>query len=223
MVITIDGPAGSGKSTVAEEVARRLGFSFLNTGNMYRALGLAAHRREVDLHNQIELVFVARLAKIEFDWSKYPPPVILNGEKVTHLLGTREASEAASYIAIIPQVREIMVQQQRQIAGERGNVVTEGRDQGTVVFPDAELKFYIDALPEERARRRYTQIKNRGEQADFKQLLDQIVARDKRDSERLIGPLEKPKDAIEIDSTVLSFEDVVRRILTQAESKTMNA
>ncbi|HEY0008486.1 MAG TPA: (d)CMP kinase, partial [Tepidisphaeraceae bacterium] len=103
------------------------------------------------------------------------------------------------------------------------NVVTEGRDQGTIVFPTAELKFYIDASPEERARRRYTQIKNRGESVDFKQLLDQILARDKRDSERLIGPLEKPKDAIEIDSTVLSFEDVVRRILTLAEQRQTHA
>jgi CMP/dCMP kinase len=219
MVITIDGPAGSGKSTVAEEVARRLGYSFLNTGHMYRAIGLAAHRRQIDLNNQIELLFVARHAKIQFDWNKYPPAVVLNGEPVTHLLGSREASEAASYVAVVPQIREMMVQQQRQLGAERGNVVTEGRDQGTIVFPGAAFKFYIDASPDERARRRFTQMRNRGEQVDFKDVLDQILARDKRDRERLVGPLEKPKDAIEIDSTTLSFEDVVRRIIAMVEKR----
>lgn len=219
MVITIDGPAGSGKSTVAEEVARRLGFAFLNTGHMYRAIGLAAHRRQIDLSNHIELVYVAKHAKIGFDWTKYPPAVVLNGEPVTHLVGSREASEAASYVAVVPQIREMMVHQQRAIGAERGNVVTEGRDQGTIVFPKAEFKFYIDASPEERARRRYNQMRNRGEQVDFKEVLDQILARDKRDRERLVGPLEKPKDAIEIDSTSLSFEDVVRKIIATVQAK----
>lgn len=219
MVITIDGPAGSGKSTVAEEVARRLGLSFLNTGHMYRALGLAARRREIDLTNQIELAYIAKHAKIEFDWSKYPPPVILNGEKVTHLLGTREVSEAASYIALVPAVRELMVKQQREIGIQLRDLVTEGRDQGTVVFPTAEFKFYVDASPEERARRRFVQLRNRGESIEFKEILDQILARDKRDRERLVGPLEKPKDAIEIDSTTLSFEDVVRHIIGLVETR----
>ncbi len=219
MVITLDGPAGSGKSTVAEEVARRLGYAFLNTGHMYRSIGLAAHRRQIDLNNHIELIYIAKHAKIEFDWTTYPPAVVLNGEKVTHLLGGREASEAASYVAVVPQIREMMVHQQRQIGAARGNVVTEGRDQGTIVFPTAEFKFYIDAAPEERARRRYNQLRTRGEHVEFKQVLDQILARDKRDRERLVGPLEKPKDAIEIDSTVLNFEDVVRRIITIAETK----
>jgi cytidylate kinase len=218
MVITIDGPAGSGKSTVAEEVARRLGYSFLNTGHMYRAIGLAAHRREIDLNNPIEITFVAKHCRIEFDWSKYPPGVILNGERVTHLLGSREASEAASYIAVVPAVRELMVHQQRRIGEERGNVVTEGRDQGTIVFPTAKFKFYIDASAAERAHRRYNQLRSRGEHVEYKEVLDQIEARDKRDRERLVGPLEKPKDAIAIDSTHLSFEDVVRTIITRVES-----
>ncbi len=219
MIITIDGPAGSGKSTVAEEVARRLGFAFLNTGHMYRALGLAAHRREIDLNNHIELVYIAKHAKIEFDWTKYPPAVILNGEKVTHLLGSREASEAASYVAVVPQIRELMVVQQREIGKARGDVVTEGRDQGTIVFPTAEFKFYIDATPDERARRRYNQLHARGEHVELKEILDQILARDKRDRERLVGPLEKPKDATEIDSTSLSFDEVVRVIISAVERK----
>lgn len=218
MVITLDGPAGSGKSSVAEEVARRLGFSFLNTGHMYRAIGLAAHRREIDLNNQIELIYVAKNARIEFDWNQYPPTVILNGEPVTHLLGSREASEAASYVAVVPQIRQMMVQQQRELGKLLGNVVTEGRDQGTIVFPTAEFKFYIDASPDERARRRFTQLRDRGEQVDYKDVLDQILARDKRDRERLVGPLEKPRDAIEIDSTSRSFEDVVGHIVRTVQA-----
>lgn len=219
MVITIDGPAGSGKSTVAEEVARRLGLSFLNTGHMYRAIGLAARRREIDLNNQIELAYVAKHAKIEFDWSKYPPPVILNGERVTHLLGGRDVSEAASYVALVPAIREQMVKQQRDIGTLLGDLVTEGRDQGTIVFPTAEFKFYVDASPDERARRRFVQLRNRGEQIDYKEILDQILVRDKRDRERLVGPLEKPKDAIEIDSTHLNFENVVRHIIGLVETR----
>jgi cytidylate kinase len=219
MVITIDGPAGSGKSTVAEEVARRMGIAFLNTGHMYRAIGLAAQRREIDLTNQIELVFVAKHCKIEFDWSKFPPPVILNGEKVTHLLGGREVSEAASYVALVPAIREMMVRQQREIGEQLGDLVTEGRDQGTVVFPYADFKFYVDASPEERARRRFTQLRNRGERIEFQEVLDQIKVRDRRDSERLVGPLEKPADAIEIDSTNLDFDAVVRQIISMAEAR----
>jgi len=218
MVITLDGPAGSGKSSVAEEVSRRLGFAFLNTGHMYRALGLAAHRQEIDLNNHLELIAIAKRAKISFDYTKNPPAVILNGEPVTHLLGSRDASDAASYVAVVPQVRELMVRQQRKIGEELGNVVTEGRDQGTVVFPTAEFKFYIDASPQERARRRVQQLRSRGEQVDAREVFDQIVARDKRDRERLVGPLEKPKDAIEIVSTFMSFDDVVHRIISTVES-----
>ncbi|MBC7782360.1 MAG: (d)CMP kinase [Burkholderiales bacterium] len=218
MVITIDGPAGSGKSTVAQEVARRLGFAFLNTGHMYRALGLAARRREVDLNNHMELTFVARHAKVEFDWTKNPPAVILNGERVTHLLGSREVSDAASYIAVVPAIREMMVHQQRAIGTELGDVVTEGRDQGTIVFPTAQCKFYIDASPEERARRRYNQMRSRSESVEYKEVLDQILARDKRDRDRLVGPLEKPVDAIAIDSTSLAFNDVVDTIISRVEA-----
>jgi cytidylate kinase len=120
---------------------------------------------------------------------------------------------------VVPAVRELMVQQQRRIGEERGNVVTEGRDQGTIVFPKAEFKFYIDASSDERARRRYNQLRSRGEHVEYKEVLDQIEARDKRDRERLVGPLEKPKDAIEIDSTRLSFDEVLRTIITHVESR----
>src|SRR5688500_2306931 len=141
MIITIDGPAGTGKSTVALAVAERLGFDFLDTGAMYRAVGFEALRRRADLENHRELEFVARHARIEFDWSRHPPGVLLNGEPVGHLLRGIDATRAASYVAVVPGIREMLVQQQRRIGGERVNLVTEGRDQGSVVFPHAEFKF----------------------------------------------------------------------------------
>ncbi len=162
MVITIDGPAGTGKSTVALAVAARLRFDFLDTGAMYRAVGLAALRRQVDLDDHRDLAYVARLAKVTFDWARHPPGVLLNGEPVGHLLRGGDCTRAASHIAVVPAVREMLVAQQRAIGADRGNVVTEGRDQGTVVFPDAELKVYLDADPAERARRRVAQLRQPG-------------------------------------------------------------
>src|SRR5690349_24522976 len=154
MVITIDGPAGTGKSTVAQALAQRLGYDFLDTGAMYRAIGLEALRRNANLEDARELAYLARHLKIEFDWAGHPPGVLLNGEPVGHLLRGGEATRAASYVAAVPAVREMMVEQQRQIGKELGRLVTEGRDQGSVVFTDADLKFYLDATPAERAKRR---------------------------------------------------------------------
>jgi CMP/dCMP kinase len=218
MVITIDGPAGTGKSTAALLVARRLGFDFLDTGAMYRALGLAALRRDTNLEDQRELAFIARHARIEFDWSRTPPGVLLNGEPVGHLLRGAEATRAASYIAVVPAIRELMVTQQRQIGGERKNIVTEGRDQGSVVFPQAEYKFYLDASPIERARRRSAQLRARGEIVDYQDILNQIVSRDQRDASRAVGPLAVPKDATVIDTTRMSEQQVVDSIVSHVES-----
>jgi cytidylate kinase len=217
MVITIDGPAGTGKSTVALAVAARLRFDFLDTGAMYRALGLAALRREVDLEDARELTFVARLAKVTFDWSRHPPGVLLNGEPVGHLLRGSDCTRAASYIAVVPAVREMLVAQQRQIGHERGNVVSEGRDQGTVVFPEAELKVYLDADPHERARRRVAQLRSRGEIVDHAEILAGILARDHRDASRATGPLAKPADAVLIDTTELVEPQVTDLIVARAE------
>ncbi len=217
MVITIDGPAGTGKSTVALAVAARLRFDFLDTGAMYRAVGLAALRREVDLDDERELTFVARLAKVTFDWSRHPPGVLLNGEPVGHQLRSVDCTRAASFIAVVPAVREMMVGQQREIGRERGNVVTEGRDQGTVVFPDAGLKVYLDADPAERARRRVAQLRARGEIVDRDEILAGIVARDTRDATRATGPLAIPKDATVIDTTNLAEPQVTDLIVARAE------
>src|SRR5207248_6420756 len=148
MIITIDGPAGTGKSTVARAVAEALGCDFLDTGAMYRALGLAALRRQTNLEDARELAFLARHARIDFVWDERPPGVLLNGEPVGHLLRGSDATRAASYAAAVPAVRELLVRQQQQIGRQRPDLVTEGRDQGSVAFPDAALKFYLDASPD---------------------------------------------------------------------------
>ncbi len=218
MIITIDGPAGTGKSTVAHAVAERLSFDFLDTGAMYRAVGLAAIRREINLEDTRELTFVARLARLEFDWSIHPPRLMLNGESVGHLLRGGDCTRAASYVAVVPAIREMLVTQQRQIGVERVNLVTEGRDQGTIVFPNAELKIYLDAAPAERARRRVAQLRGRGEIVDFKEILTGIESRDRRDATRSVGPLSVPKDAEIIDTTFLQEPQVVDRIVTKAEA-----
>ena len=213
MIITIDGPAGTGKSTVAQSAAVRLGFDFLDTGAMYRAVGLAALRRHADLTDGRELTFVAKLTRIEFDWSTHPPTVTMNGERVGHLLRGSEATRAASYVAVVPAIREQLVEQQRQIGSLRTNLVTEGRDQGSVVFPQAQFKFYLDATPAERARRRVAQLRARGEIVEFQHILDEIVSRDHRDASRRVGPLAVPPDARKLDTTELTETDVVDRIV----------
>jgi cytidylate kinase len=218
MVITIDGPAGTGKSSVALAVAERLGFDFLDTGAMYRAIGVAALRREINLEDQRELTFVARHARIEYDWSKHPPGVLLNDEPVGHLLRGAEATRAASYVAVVPAIREMLVRQQQEIGRSHGDLVTEGRDQGTVVFPEAGLKFYLDATPAERARRRVHQLRARGEIVDYQEILNQIEARDQRDKTRSVGPLSVPADAEVIDTTELTQEQVIDRIVERASA-----
>lgn len=219
MIITIDGPAGTGKSTVSQTVAERLGFDFLDTGAMYRAIALAALRHNGDLADQRELAFIASRAKIDFQWDRKPPGVLLNGEPVGHLLRSGEVTSAASKIAVVGAIRAQLVEQQQRIGTERPNMVTEGRDQGSVVFPQAELKFYLDATPQERARRRANQLRARGEAVDADVLLREITERDTRDSSRAVGPLAIPKGAEVIDTTPLTQEQVVERIIAKARAR----
>ena len=214
MLITIDGPAGTGKSTVALRVAARLGVDFLDTGAMYRAIGLAAVRREADLEDPRELAFLGGKCHIDFDWSATPPAVLLNGESVGPLLRSAEATRAASYVAVVPAIREMLVGQQRRIGRERRNLVTEGRDQGSIVFPDADAKFYLDADPMERAKRRANQLRARGEIVAVREIYDEIVARDRRDAGRRVGPLAVPADAVVLDTSALSEQQVVERIVS---------
>src|SRR4051794_23791329 len=213
MVITIDGPAGTGKSTVAQTLAQRLGFDFLDTGAMYRALGLEALRRNANLEDARELTYIAKHVRIDFDWSRKPPGVLLNGEPVGHLLRGGEATRAASYVAVVPAIREMLVAEQQRIGRERPNLVTEGRDQGTVVVPHAELKFYLEAAPGVGARRRVAQLRARGEIVDYQEILNGIMARDTRDATRTVGPLAVPADAEVIDTTTLTQEQVIEHIV----------
>jgi cytidylate kinase len=218
MIITIDGPAGTGKSTVAHAVAERLGFDFLDTGAMYRAIGLEALRREADLTDPRGLAFIARYCRIEFDWAKRPPGVLLNGGPVGHLLRSSDATRAASYVAQVPAIREQLVADQQRIGRERPNLVTEGRDQGTVVFPHADFKFYLDATPAERARRRAAQLRQRGEIIDQNEIQNQIVDRDQRDTSRTVGPLAVPSDALTVDTTDMTLDQVIDAIVARVRT-----
>lgn len=217
MVITIDGPAGTGKSSVAQRVAERLGFDFLDTGAMYRAVGLAALRRAVNPSDEIAVAQVAGACSISFNWGQHPPAVLLDGEDVAHLVRGSDATRAASVVAQFPAVRAVLVREQQRMGREHGQLVTEGRDQGTVVFPWAALKIYLDATPEERARRRAVQLRSRGESPDQEEILREIVERDRRDASRSVGPLAVPQGAIVIDTTALTQEQVIEQIVTHAK------
>src|SRR5579884_1649101 len=204
MIVTIDGPAGAGKSSAAKALAARLGFEFLDTGAMYRAVTLAAVRAGIDLHDQQALAELIGQLKIEMP----PGRVLLNGEDVTGLIRTAAITAASGPIADSHVVRRQLVEWQRAIAAAR-NMVTEGRDQGTVVFPHADCKFFMIADPLERARRRQRDMAARGEQVALEQVLQAQQARDERDAHRDLAPMVPAPDAIVIDSTHLTLPDLV--------------
>jgi CMP/dCMP kinase len=207
MIVTIDGPAGSGKSTAARRLAERLGFDFLDTGAMYRAVALEVLSRGIDSGDVARVVQVAHTIEIE----ALGPVVRAAGRDVTAAIRTPEVSSAASKVAAIPEVRTELVRLQRE-AAERRNVVSEGRDQGTVVFPLAECKFYLTADPNERARRRQLELAEQGETIAVEDLLRQILERDNRDQTRDTAPLRPADDAIRIDTSHLSPDEMIGRL-----------
>jgi cytidylate kinase len=207
MIVTIDGPAGAGKSTVARALARRLGFRYLDTGAMYRAVALAGMRSHVDWNQPEQLVQIAKQAKIEMDGNR----VFLDGENVTDAIRSAQVTSVTRFSADNPEIRRHLVRLQRQAAGH-DNVVTEGRDQGTVVFPRAECKIYLTASAEERARRRVRDFQARGEPASFEAVLGDIIRRDRQDTTRPVGPLAHAPDAVEVPTDGLSFQEVVDRL-----------
>ncbi|HKB36927.1 MAG TPA: (d)CMP kinase [Gemmataceae bacterium] len=207
MIITIDGPAGSGKSSAARALAVRLGFRFLDTGAMYRAVTLAALRARIDLHDQDALSRLLDGLRLEMP----PGQVILNGEDVTTQIRTREVTDASRPIADSRVVRERLVWMQRELARGR-DIVCEGRDQGTVVFPDAACKFFLGADPVERARRRQREMQARGETAELDEVLRAQQERDARDAARDLGPMIPAEDAVRLDSTALTLDEVVERM-----------
>ncbi|MDA0832859.1 MAG: (d)CMP kinase [Planctomycetota bacterium] len=213
MIVTIDGPAGSGKSSAARGLAKRLGFRLLDTGAMYRAVALACVRQNVDLADESAVTTVARQCQIVAEDGR----VLLDGEDVSQTIREPAVSEAASQVASQPEVRQHLVRMQRELGKER-NLVTEGRDQGTVVFPDAECKFYVDAHPDERAQRRYQEMLAQGQTISVEETLQQIRERDARDASRVVSPMKKADDAIEVDTSTMPLEavlDLMERVVRE--------
>lgn len=219
MIIAIDGPSGAGKSTVAKAVARNLDFSCLDTGAMYRAIAWRAVTDGVALDDEATLGELARTHQITFEHEAgdpIPKRVLLDGVDITQAIRTAEIDKAVSPVSATPSVREALTDQQRRI-GRSGDYVIEGRDIGSVVFPDAELKVFLTASSEERAHRRVRQNVDRGVGSiDFDEVLKDIIRRDEADSKRSTSPLAIPDDAIVIDSTNHYIEDIIARICAMA-------
>ena len=213
MIITIDGPAASGKSTVARLLAEKLDASFLDTGAMYRAVTLAAMKAGVDLNDQQKLLDIARDCEFEFSIAGGRTTVCLDNVDVTDRIRDPEVTANARYIASAPNVRAELVRMQRQFAAGREKVVTEGRDQGTVAFPDAEVKFFLTADPAERARRRQADLHVGDGSQSLEQIQEAIEERDKSDRSRAVGPLKPAEDAIVVDTTALTIDEVVEKLL----------
>lgn len=215
MIITIDGPAGAGKSTVAKLLAKRLGFAFLDTGAMYRCVVLGAMKRRIKLDDPAALLDFARQMEVDFRRDK----VFLFGQDVSKEIRTSEVTGLIHHAANHPGIRERMVGLQRQIASH-GDYVSEGRDQGTVAFPEAEFKFFLTATPEARAKRRYEELKRRGEKTTLDQVQQQQLTRDKQDEEREHGPLVAAEDAIRMPSDELTPEQVVEKMEAIVKART---
>ena len=210
-VITIDGPSGSGKGTMAVRIAEKLDFTLLDSGALYRSVGIAALRGGIDLRDHQQIAELARHLNIEFGVSS-PDSVWLDGEDVSLEIRTDIGSELASQIGAIPAAREALYE--RQLAFRKApGLVADGRDMGTVVFQDAIIKIYLTARPEERAQRRYKQLIDKGIDASLPDLLRDLKERDARDSERPISPLKPAKDAVVLDTTDLHIDQVVEQVL----------
>jgi cytidylate kinase len=212
MIVAIDGPAGAGKSTIATEVAKRLGFQLIDTGAIYRTVALKAREREVPLEDGETLAEVAEELDFGFELRGDRNVIFCNGEELGGEIRTPENSRAASIVSAHPEVREALLGIQRALGRSRDSVL-EGRDIGTVVFPDAEVKVFLTASPKVRARRRVEQLEDAGRPADYESILREIRERDERDSTRAVAPLIPADDAVEIDSTEHTIDEVVTRVI----------
>lgn len=212
LIITIDGPAASGKSTVARLLAQKLNASFLDTGAMYRAVTLAAMQAGVDLSDEQKLLDITQECDFKFSVSAGIMTVKIGNKDVTEDIRNPEVTANARYIASAPRVREELVKMQRQFAADRHKIVTEGRDQGTVAFNDADFKFFLTADSAERARRRQAELRSKGINENLQQIQTAIEQRDTSDQSREVGPLKPAEDAIIVDTTDLSIEQVVEKL-----------
>lgn len=213
-VITVDGPSGSGKGTLCALLAKQLGWNLLDSGALYRLLAFAAGNHGIDLTNEEALKKLAAHLDVQFIDKR----IVLEGEEVTDAIRNEQIGAGASMVASLPAVREALLQRQRAFQEEPG-LVADGRDMGTVVFPEAPLKVFLTASAEERARRRYLQLKAKGDDVNLASLLDEIRARDERDTQRAVAPLKPAADAILLDSTELSIEQVLERILREVADR----
>lgn len=220
LIITLDGPAGSGKSTVARLLARRLGVEFLDTGAMYRGITAVAVDRGLNpADDAMAVMDLAHHLRVGFDWRHDPPRLLVNGRDVTERLRDPDVTGKVSHVAAMSAVRQLLVESQRQIGREHPRLVTEGRDQGSVVFPGAHVKFYLDASPQVRARRRAEQLRAAGRMANESEILEQLIDRDHRDSSRHDGPLICPEDAVRIDTSNMTLDEVVERLEQEVRTR----
>nr|WP_314955497.1 (d)CMP kinase [uncultured Aggregatibacter sp.] len=217
-IITVDGPSGAGKGTLCYALAEKLGFALLDSGAIYRVTALAALKRHTDLTNETELADLARHLDIQFVPKNGEVNVLLGGMDVSHLIRTQEVADAASKVAVFPQVRVALLQLQQDFAKNDG-LIADGRDMGTVVFPDAQVKLFLDASAEERAKRRYNQLQNKGINGNFAQILAEIKERDLRDRNRAVAPLKPAEDAFLLDSTTLSIDEVICQALNYIQQR----
>lgn len=213
LIITIDGPAGSGKSTTARLLAQRLGAGFLDTGAMYRAVTLAAMQAGIDMNDEEKLLGVLETSKFQFAAKEGKMAVSIDGVDVTEQIRRQEVTANARHIASAAKIRAKLVQMQRQFAADEEKIVAEGRDQGTVAFPNADIKFFLDADITERAKRRQAELQAKGDGENLEQIQRDIEKRDKSDESRAVGPLRPANDAIVVDTTDLTIEQVVEKLL----------
>lgn len=216
-VVAIDGPVGSGKTTVARLTAKRLGYVLVDTGAIYRCLALAARRARVDWQDGPRLAALAGAIGVSFEDGEHGQRVLLDGADVSEEIRQPQISQGASKVSAHPEVRAALLGLQRRL-GEHGGVVMEGRDIGTVVFPDAEIKIFVSGSPEIRARRRFDELVARGVQVDFDETLREVVERDRRDEQRAVAPLKPAADAEIVDSGPLSAEQVTDLIVSRVQA-----
>ncbi len=218
MIVAIDGPAGSGKGTVTKRIAKELGFINLDTGATYRCVALQALRSKLSIKDEEEIIKLANNIEITIDSNGNEDIIFLNGEDVSKDIRTKEVTNIVSQVSSIIPVREIMVDVQRNLAKGR-NVIVEGRDITTVVFPNADLKIYLDASEEIRAKRRYSENLEKGINTTYEEVLENVKMRDYNDMHKKFGALKKAKDAIVIDSTNLKIDEVVDKIKDEIKKK----
>ncbi|MEK9627453.1 MAG: (d)CMP kinase [Nitrospinota bacterium] len=218
MIIAIDGPAGSGKSTIAKFIAKNLNYRYIDTGAMYRAVAWSANNKGLDLDDETAIGQWAEQLKIEFVADPSGQQIRVNGENATGLLKNEVVGRGAAKVAAQKRVREILVAKQQEI-GQSGNIVMDGRDIGTKVFPNAELKFFMDADAEERGKRRYLELKEKNMDVDLENIIAEIKQRDHEDKTRTISPLRPAEDAIEVDTTKFTIEEVIDQVMEHIKQK----